>query len=193
MAATIFLVRHGSHDEVGRVLSGRSGILLNERGREQARRAGARLAACGVDAVWSSPRPRAIETAGIVARTIGCAIEIVDGLDEIDFGCWTGRAFADLDSNPAWQRWNAARGVAATPAGETIAQVAARAVARLETIGAARRIACVSHCDVIRAIVAHVIGLDGDRLLSFDCDPGSVTRLQLWRGGGRLLSLNECG
>jgi len=36
---------------------------------------------------------------------------------------------------------------------------------------------CVTHCDIIRGILAMESGLAG--LFAFDCDPGSVTQLLL--------------
>jgi broad specificity phosphatase PhoE len=52
-------------------------------------------------------------------------------------------------------------------------------------------IAAVSHCDVIRGIIAHHLGLPLDNLLRFDVDPASVSRLQLGDWGGRVMSVNE--
>jgi len=66
-----------------------------------------------------------------------------------------------------------------------------RAVAEIETLEEEGPVLCVSHCDVIRGIVAHYLGLDADRLLSFDCDPASLTTLALYEGGGRVVTLNE--
>ncbi len=33
-------------------------------------------------------------------------VEKVEDLDEIDFGTFTGRSFADLDGDPDWRTWN---------------------------------------------------------------------------------------
>jgi broad specificity phosphatase PhoE len=52
-------------------------------------------------------------------------------------------------------------------------------------------VAMVSHADVIRAAVAGVIGLSLDRLLAFDIDPASVTRIEAGPWGERLVTLNE--
>lgn len=189
MSRIVHLVRHGSHDEVGRVLSGRSAIALNARGREEAMALARGIAARGIDAVLSSPRPRTRETAEILAHPLGLAVTTHDALDEIDFGRWTGAAFADLDGDPHWHEWNANRGSARTPGGETMAEAVARARALIERIDA-REALCVSHCDVIRGLVATYLGIGFDRLLAFDCDPASVTTLAIDGGGVRLVTLN---
>lgn len=190
VSAIVLLARHGSHAEVGHILSGRSEIALSERGRVETAALARRLADVPLAAIHSSPRRRARETAAIVAR--GRAVEMVEALDEIDFGSWSGREFAELEDDPAWRRWNAERASAATPTGETMAAATARAVRHIEAAaGKGPALLCVSHCDVIRGVVAHYLGLSADRLLSFDVDPASLTTLALDGGQGRIVALNE--
>ena len=187
----ILLARHASHAEVGTVLSGRSEIALDDRGKDEAARLAERLARLPLSKIHSSPRRRAMETASIVARGHGLAVETVDDLDEIDFGEWMGRSFRDLDDEPDWQRWNAHRGSAATPSGETMWSAAERALRHLEAIDAGDVVVCVTHCDIIRAIVAYYLGLSADRMFAFDIDPASVTTLDRADGRTRIVALNE--
>ena len=120
-------------------------------------------------------------------------VQVEDAFDEGDFGRWSGRAFAELDGDPAWSRWNQARGSALPPEGESMADAAARAVQRLLRIAteATGPVVVVSHCDIIRGVIAHHLGLSLDRLLGFDVDPASVSRLAVGAWGGRVLSINE--
>ncbi|WBH18148.1 histidine phosphatase family protein [Sphingomonas radiodurans] len=189
--ATILLARHASHDEVGKVLSGRSAIPINPAGRAEAMRLARRLVDVPLAAIYSSPRRRAQDTAAIVAEPRGVTVETADGLDEIDFGEWQGRSFDDLDGDPDWARWNMARASAATPGGETMHAATKRAVRHIEAVAGAAPVLCVSHCDIIRGVVAHYLGLDADRLLAFDVDPASLTELAVYSGGARVVSLNE--
>ncbi len=192
VTATLLLARHASHDEVGRVLSGRSEIALNAAGRAEAAALAARLAGVRIDRVWSSPRARALETAEAVAGTRGLTVERCDALDEIDFGDWTGRSFAQLAEDADWRRWNEARGSARCPGGESMGEASGRAMRRLAELGRGNdTVLCVSHCDIIRGLAAAVIGLDPDRLLRFDVDPASVTTVQIGEGWSRLVALNE--
>ncbi len=69
--------------------------------------------------------------------------------------------------------------------------VTARAVRHIEAVAGERPVLCVSHCDIIRGVVAHYLGLDADRMLGFDVDPASLTILALHDGGGRIIALNE--
>ena len=196
MTCTVLLIRHAAHGHLGKVLSGRlPGLALSEEGRDQARRLARALASVPIDALHASPVQRARETAEAIAgEHSGRAVEDVAALDEIDFGSWAGRAFADLCGDPAWNTWNARRASATAPGGESMAAAQARAWAHVESATAAYpdgTVAMISHCDIIRALVARVLGLSLDAILRFDVDPASVTRLAVAVGETRLLSLNE--
>ena len=191
MKGTIYLARHASHAEVGRILSGRSEIGLNDQGQAEARGLAERLAQVPLAAVHTSPRRRAVETARIVAEARGIPLRQAAALDEIDFGTWSGRSFAMLDEDPAWRHWNEARATAATPAGETMQAAIARARDHLAAIAEDGPVLCVSHCDIIRGVVAALLGMPLDRLLAFDCDPAALTILAWHDGGARLVTLNE--
>lgn len=195
MTATILLVRHAAHAQLGRVLTGRGGdVPLTPGGRAQAEALGERLAAGRLDAVHTSPVRRARETARAIAAAGGLAETLVPELDEIDFGSWAGKSFAELAGDPAWQDWNTRRAQASPPGGETMRCVQQRVLAHLRTAarrGAGAVIAMVSHADVIRAAVAGVLGLPLGRILGFDVDPASVTRIAAGDWGERVMSLNE--
>ena len=191
MTATILLIRHAAHAEVGAVLSGRRpGLALSPRGREQAERLARRLAGWRIDAVQTSPVERARQT----AEAIGGTIADVAALDEVDFGDWAGMRFAALEPDPLWHRWNTARAVAEAPGGETMRAVQDRVWAHCEQAaraGAGRTLAMVSHCDVIRAAIARALDLSLDRILSFDVAPASISCLELGDWGARVVSVND--
>jgi broad specificity phosphatase PhoE len=192
----ILLVRHAAHLHLGNVLSGRSpGIPLSEEGGAQATALAENLNGGALDQLQASPVQRAQETARVIAaQHQGLQVETVAALEELDFGDWAGRAFAELADDPHWQSWNASRASATAPGGETMAQAQARAWAHVERSGAAapgKTIAMVSHCDIIRAVIARVLGLSLDHILRFDIAPASVSRLAVGTWGARILSVNE--
>lgn len=187
MARTILLLRHGQHDEVGHVLSGRSEIVLNAPGIAQARAAATLLAATRLAAIHSSPRMRCRQT----ADTIGAPVHVTPALDEIAFGAFTGRRFAELDADPGWQRWNVERDTFRCPGGETMREATDRALTFL--IGLPnddRTTLCVTHCDIIRGLVVRALGLSFARMFALPCDPGSITRMTIDDSGLRLVTLN---
>ncbi|WP_424135649.1 histidine phosphatase family protein [Roseomonas chloroacetimidivorans] len=195
MATTFFLVRHAAHDRVGSVLCGRMpAVSLGEPGRRQAAALAERLAGERIDAVYTSPLERARETAAPIAARLGLAPRVSEAMVEIDFGDWTGRTFESLEGDPDWTRWNGARATARVPGGESMAEVQARAIGGLERLrraDAEERIVVVSHCDVIKAVLASYLGLTLDGLARFDVAPASVSAVVSWDGGGKVLSMNE--
>ena len=191
----ILLVRHAAHVELGAVLSGRRrDVELSGEGLDQAAALGERLAALPIGAVYSSPRERAWRTAHAVAEPHGLKVTVLDDLDEVDFGDWSGRSFDSLAGDPDWRRWNEARASASTPGGETMGQAVERAVGAIEAMArddAGETAVAVSHCDIIRGVIAHYLGLSLDNLLRFDVDPASASRLEVGDWGGRIISVNE--
>lgn len=195
MTATILLIRHAAHVELGQVLSGRrDDVALSNEGLGQAAILGDLLGTSSLAAVYSSPRERAWYTARAIAEPHGITVRIEARLDEVDFGAWTGRSFGELEGEPGWREWNEQRGTARPPNGESMAEAVGRAWAALAEAArehAGATIAAISHCDVIRGVVARVLGLDLDHLLRFDVDPASVSRIAAGDWGARVLSVNE--
>lgn len=196
----LHLVRHGTHGDLGRRLTGRlSNSPLRPEGWRQARALSEHFAAMGrIDVVQTSPRLRARQTAGVIGDRLGRPCEVACGWDEIDFGAWTGMRFEDLEGNPEWDRWNASRATACPPEGESIAAVSSRvrhqiaALRERDTQAEASKVAvCVTHCDVIRALVTEVRGLDAGRMLDFPVDTGSCTTLVFGNDGARVRAVNE--
>jgi probable phosphoglycerate mutase len=195
VSATLFLVRHAAHVELGKVLSGRrSDVALSSEGLDQAAIVADLLGTIPLAAVYSSPRERAWYTARDIADPHELEVTVTGGLDEIDFGDWTGKQFSDLEGDEDWQRWNEARGNARTPGGESMSEAVGRARAALETIAAehdGQTAVAVTHCDIIRGVLAHYLGMPLDNLLRFDVDPASISTLELGRWGARVRSINE--
>jgi broad specificity phosphatase PhoE len=193
LAANLFLVRHGAHGDLGRVLTGRgSGVPLTDTGRHQAAAVAERLARENIRVIHTSPRERAVQTAEIIADHIGAPVEIVDALDEIEFGAWSGRSFGELAADPEWNAWNARRGSTRPPGGETMEAAVMRARAHVAALaGEGGGVVCVSHCDIIRGLIADALGLPFDNLLRFDIDTASLSTLVVGSWGARVVSLNE--
>jgi ribonuclease H / adenosylcobalamin/alpha-ribazole phosphatase len=185
---TVLLARHGTHAEVGQVLSGRSEIGLDERGRAEAAALARWIGDRPLAAVHTSPRRRTHETAAVLGRPLITA----PALDEVDFGRFTGQTFAALESDGDWTRWNAERDTARCPGGETMMEATARALNYLWALPENEApTLCVTHCDVIRGVVARLLDLPFARMFQLGCDPGSVTTIALSAGDTRVIALNE--
>src|SRR4051794_40495209 len=98
MSTTVYFVRHGAHDRLGRILCGRmEAVSVSDQGLAQAQAAARRLRGEPIAAVYVSPMTRAAETAEPIAAVHGLEPRTEPALDEIDLGAWTGALFEDLD------------------------------------------------------------------------------------------------
>lgn len=193
MPTIIHLVRHGHHALLGRILCGRmAGVELDARGRTEMAACAESLALPSI--IQSSPQPRAMQSASILADRFRLPVDVVADLDEIDVGDWTARSFDELEQDPAWRHWNAHRGSATPPGGESMQALQTRMVGHIEALRLERpgeTIAIVSHAEPIRAVVLHYARILLDDFLSVDIDPASVTTLLDAPGGVQLSCLNQ--
>lgn len=194
MPTTLHLIRHGSYPPLGRYLAGRVHDLpLDPEGRAQAAQVAEALAARPLAAVVASPRLRTRETAAPIAAAHGLAVTLDDDLDELAFGDWTGRSFAELSGDPAWAAFNASRALAPIPGGETMAAVQARAVAALLRLRAAYpegEVAVVSHGDVIKAMLLGVLGAPLELMRRIEVAPASRSVVVLHEADACVLAVN---
>ena len=94
----LYLVRHGktAYNAEGR-LQGQSDIPLSREGRAQAEALAERIKNEGprVQRIYCSRLSRAEETARIIGRRLGLAPQVINGIEEIAFGCFEGHTFAE--------------------------------------------------------------------------------------------------
>jgi broad specificity phosphatase PhoE len=95
--ADIYLVRHGQNeDNLEGILNGHRDRPLTELGREQALTVAAKLKDNGIQVIYASPLKRAYETATIIAKELGLAVQVDQDLIERDFGVMTGKPVASI-------------------------------------------------------------------------------------------------
>jgi broad specificity phosphatase PhoE len=191
---TFYLIRHATNDLVGWKIAGRApGVTLNAEGRRQAERLAGHLAQRPIHAVYTSPLERARETAQPLCDRLGLVPAIAEALHEIDFGDWTGRAVAELDTLPRWRRFNAFRSGTRAPGGEMMLEAQARIVGfmqRLREDFPDQTLALVSHGDVIRAAVLYYLGAPLDHFLRVEISPASLSEIQVGEYGAQVTRLN---
>ncbi len=194
---TFLLIRHASHDRVGDTLMGRlPGVHLGEEGRQQAQRLGERLSGLPVAALYTSPLERAVETAQALGAAWGLEAQCCAEFGEIDFGEWSGQRFDALAGDARWADWNRFRSGAPLPGGGLMLHVQARAVAGLVSLHQRHRdgtVAVVSHADVIKAAVAHFLGVPLDLFGRIEISPASLSVLALHDWGAQIVRLNDTG
>lgn len=175
------LVRHTTYKLVGKAIGGRQPELhLDAQGRDQAVQLGEALSHLPIEAIYAGPLERVRETAEPLALKLNVPLQVEDDFNEIEFGDWTNRTFAELDPLPAWQRWNSFRSSTKPPNGESMLEVQRRAVRKiLELRGEYRLVTIFSHGDVIRAALLYFLGMPIDYHGRIEIDCGSCSLLEL--------------
>jgi broad specificity phosphatase PhoE len=195
MTTTLLLVRHAAHDLLGRVLTGRmGGVGLSEEGRGQAARLAAHLVGEPLAALYTSPLERTRETAAALAERLDLKPAILEGVAEVDYGDWTGMSFADLGRDPRWAEWNGSKSTLRPPGGESLLEVQSRAVGALECVRAAHpdcAVAVVSHGDVIKAALAHYLGLPLEGIARLEVSPASLSTVAVGPWGAKVHAINQ--
>ncbi len=193
----LLLIRHGENDytKTGKLAGRMAGVHLNERGRKQAEELAKALAQAPIEAVYSSPLERAMQTAEPIAKEHGLKVIPTDGLLESNVGEWQGKSLRRLALLKYWRVIQNAPSRARHPGGESFAETQVRIVSTLDAIAAKHKeralIACVFHSDPIRLAVAHYIGLPLDHFQRLGSDTGSVTLLALGQSTAHLIWLNR--
>jgi len=193
----VFLVRHALTPQTGDRLSGWTpGISLSDEGRAQVAALVQRMVPVSLDAVYSSPIDRCVETARPIASSKGLRIRVRDALGEVRYGDWEGKRLRTLAKTKLWRQVMARPSEVRFPNGETIRETQFRAVSALEGLRAAHAkdaIAVVTHADVIRVMLAHYAGVHLDLYQRLVVAPASVTVLWVGGGGPRVLKVSDTG
>ncbi|HYG22858.1 MAG TPA: histidine phosphatase family protein [Verrucomicrobiae bacterium] len=191
---TFFLIRHGANDFVGKSLVGRrAGVHLNEAGKAEAERLADGLAASQINLVFSSPMERCRETAEPIARRLGLQVQVLEELNEIQFGDWTGLELEGLTGSDLWRQWNTFRTGVRIPNGETIHEIQARMVRAIDMLRrkfAEQRIALVSHGDPLRSVLCFYLGMPLDFIPRLEVSPASISALEIDDWSVKVTALN---
>ncbi len=162
----LLLVRHGETDDnKNLVFQGQTGRGLNARGREQAGKLAARLAAAGSRprAMVTSDLDRARETAEILGAALDLAPSLDPDLREVYLGAWQGLSYAEIAARfpEEWAAWRAGEDIH-RGGGETYAELGervARAMERIADTYEGGAVVVVSHGAALKSFVARVLGI----------------------------------
>jgi probable phosphoglycerate mutase len=214
----VFLVRHGQTPTTGAKLPGRAkGLHLADTGQAQAQAAADRIGALHaaateraakatkakpatgpglVAAVYASPMERTRETAAPIGKAVGQRVQVARGLNECDFGEWTGGELKELSKLPEWRTVQRYPSGFRFPGGESFAEMQTRITGTLQDLvhrHAGETIVAVSHADPIKAAVAHALGTHLDLFQRIVVSPCSITAILYGDSGPIVLAVNSTG
>jgi broad specificity phosphatase PhoE len=199
----IILVRHGQTEwnagsTSGEHFRGRIDVNLNATGLAQARAVADRLAGVEIAAIYSSPLQRAIHTAEPIAREHRLEVTPFQGLLDINYGQWGGRAFDDVAAQwpDLYRQWRTAPHRVQIPGGESLADVRARVGRGLQEIVACHSgeiVVLVGHQVVNKVLVCAMLGLDNSAFWRIRQDTCCINRFDYDGEAFTVLTLNEIG
>ena len=169
----LVLVRHGETEWTERgLLHGRLDSPLSAAGRRHSEMTAGRLQGERFDALFSSPKGRAMQTAAILGQAIGLTPVPLDDLREADFGWLEGKPLSRIDPDgPGNKFLRPVVWLMRSLTAERPVHIAGRVTAAVETMTRQfpqGRLLVVTHWGIISMIMAQLV----------DQDPGK------WRGRG---------
>ena len=193
----VLLIRHGLAEyKPGRLYGWTPGVHLSAEGRDEAKRLGERLEPVKLNALYCSPLERCCETADAILAGRKLTKQIVDGLGEVKYGSWQGKTFRSLVKTPLWRTVQLVPSQATFPGGESLLAMQARGVLAVEEIRKKHKtgtVAIVTHADMIKALVAHYLGLHLDLFQRVHVETASLTAIAFAGPFPRLVRLSDTG
>lgn len=193
--ALLLLIRHGLTATTG-VRFPEPTTPLSAEGLAQADRLVPRLEGVGIDALYSSPLLRCRQTAEPLARARGLSVRVREDLADVRVGRWAGRRLAQVKRTRLWRRATTAPLATPFPGGESLLDAHRRAVAEVQAIAEAHpraTAAVITHADVIRLALVHLLGAPVEAFARLAIDPASVSVVWLEDGPPRVLRVNDTG
>jgi len=178
--AKLILARHGETVwNVEKIYRGRADVNLDEVGIKQAELLGKYLSNWKLEAIYSSPLKRALDTANIVARYQKIGVHVAEGLIDFDYGEWQSlpeeeakRLYPTLHNE-----WHNNPHKVKMPGGESLEDVRKRAVAIVNDVLPKYQgsILLVSHRVVNKVLICSLLGLDNSHFWNINLDVGGIT------------------
>ena len=193
----LIFIRHGEtpYNLEGRAI-GDNPVGLNARGRLQALRAAEAIASLGPVALYTSPLPRALETATIISQRLSVQVCPQDNLKVVNIGLLDG-----LPQDEMWQQytdfmrtWTNDASTVIMPGGESVLQVQKRAWDTIEEIKGLHpkdNMAVVSHSFTIAALVCQLLEIPLSNFQRLRLDLASITLMETGQDSTTLVRYND--
>ncbi len=192
MVTRILLIRHGQTDwNLQGRYQGHSDIDINSEGRRQARKLSTRLQGEKLDAVYSSDRVRAINTAKIIFKEHNVRAEA--GLREICFGVFEGLTHDEIlkmypDTYSKWAKNLFGARITKGEGPSVFKKRVLKAFKKIISVNKGKAIAIVTHGGPINALIGNILGTSHK-----DFMPAltSLSIIEIEKGRIRVILLND--
>jgi probable phosphomutase (TIGR03848 family) len=200
VVSRIFLLRHAHSvaNDAGILAGQLPGVSLSEKGREQAKGLVDRIGAVNFASVRVSPMQRCQETIDPwLQSNFGSGIGdylLDDQIIEMDYGKWSGKKLSKLSKEKLWSKIQNSPSKVTFPEGEKFTSMQKRAIQSLDSVAQEKKSSnhlLVSHGDVIKAMIAHLLKMKLDNFQSLIVDPASITVIDFDGESARLIAYND--
>jgi broad specificity phosphatase PhoE len=178
--AKLILARHGETVwNIEKIYRGRVDVNLDEMGIKQAELLGNYLSHWGLEAIYSSPLRRALETANIIARYQKIGVHVVEDLIDFDYGEW--QSLPEQEAKRLYptlhNEWHNNPHKVKMPGGESLEDVRSRVIKVVNDVLARYQgsVVLVSHRVVNKVLICYLLGLDNSYFWNIKQDVGGIT------------------
>ena len=194
----IILTRHGHVEGIKpERFRGREPLQLTERGAAEAAALAQRVAArWRPSQIYTSPMDRCVATAAAIARATGTPSKTCEDLNDIDYGAWQFKTFAQAKAQNAalFAAWLANPQLVRFPSGESLQDLAARTANALRMVLARHpneTIVLVGHDSVNRALLLELLEQPLSGYWRLAQEPCCINEIDVNEAGVRVRSINE--
>ena len=194
----IILVRHGetNWNQARRIQGGGSNTPLNQRGKNQAESIALKLKREKIQAIYSSPLQRALDTAQAIAHYHQLEVTIEPSLREIEVGQLEGVLVTEIGKRlDHFLITDGQSGeLPKMPGGESLTEVQQRVWSTIQHLADRHTdgiIVVVTHYFAILAIICAALNLPLSQISRFRLEPGSISTITLDEQVTRLISFND--
>jgi len=188
---TLFIIRHGKTEGAeDRRYKGHIDVPLSEEGLKEVEFLAEVLSSAGIkdSHIYSSDLKRAMQTAEIIGRVLGCSITVEPRLRERNFGLWEGMTFDEISKKwpEAFENWKADPLRFHPPEGESTLEVRDRVIEAVNEIlhrHKGQKIFIIAHGGVNRVILCEFLGLDLKNIFRIEQDFACVNIVDVYEDG----------
>jgi len=178
--AELILARHGETVwNIEKVYRGRTDVNLDEVGIKQAELLGRHLGNWELEAIYSSPLRRALDTANTIARYQKIGVNIVEDLIDFDYGEWQSLSEQTVKNlyPTLHDEWHNNPHKVRMPGGESLEDVKKRAVKVVNDVLSEYQgsVLLVSHRVVNKVLICSLLGLGNSYFWNIKQDVSGIT------------------
>ena len=194
----LLLVRHGHVAGIDpERFRGRALLELTDRGRAEADALARRIAAAWQPSrIYTSPMGRCVATGAAIAQACGAKAEILDDLNDIDYGAWQLRTYTEVrDETPdLFTAWFATPHLVRFPNGESLQDLVARTSNALRFVlmrYSDATVVLVGHDSVNRALLLQLLDMPLSAYWRIAQHPCCINEIDVVDGRIQVLRINE--